>query len=307
MTFLFTCPHCQSQTEVEDQYSGRTGDCAVCGREITLPDFAFSRRKAVPNAARKKSVVRYVAAGLALLVIGAGLVAAIQIGGQTASKIRVGRQRLSSIKNLEKIASALNAYASDHGAYPAPYTTDRSGRRLHSWRVAILPYLGEEGLYNRIDKDVAWNEGDNEQLMWSEMPAVFRHPELQGWGVGTVYQLVTGTGTLFPATGPLGPASATDGATKTILVVEGAMDGMTDSWMEPYDVDIQQIGGAINGPSGKGLGGATEGGVCVATVDGRGYFLPDTTPPLTVQALLTPRGGEPLSDDVLDEWASSGQ
>ncbi|MFG0268169.1 MAG: MJ0042-type zinc finger domain-containing protein, partial [Rhodopirellula sp. JB055] len=40
MTFLFTCPHCQAQTEVEDEYSGRTGDCVVCGREITMPDFA---------------------------------------------------------------------------------------------------------------------------------------------------------------------------------------------------------------------------------------------------------------------------
>ena len=305
MTFLFTCPHCQSQTEVEDEYSGRTGDCVVCGREITMPEFAGSRRMGNRPGKRNKSAIWFVAAGLALLLVGAGLIAAIQVGSRTAKKIRTGRQRLSSIKNLETIATALNAYAADHGVYPAPYTVDAAGRKLHSWRGTILPYLGEDGLYNQIDKDVPWNEGENQMLLYSQTPSVYRHPESNSWGTGTVYHLVTGAGTLFPSTGPLGPRQVTDGATKTILLAEGQMNSMTESWMEPYDLDVGSIGGLINPPSGKGLGGATDGGVCVATVEGSGYFLPDTTPPLTVQALITPSGGEPLSDDVLDEWAST--
>ncbi|WDQ18302.1 DUF1559 family PulG-like putative transporter [Rhodopirellula sp. P2] len=305
MTFLFTCPHCQSQTEVEDEFSGRTGDCVVCGREIRMPDFAGVRSQANRPGKRKKSAIWFVAAGLALLLVGAGLIAAIQVGSRTATKIRTGRQRLSSIKNMEKIASALNAYAADHGVYPAPYTTDGAGRKLHSWRVTILPYLDEDALFNQIDKEVAWNEGENQALVYGQTPTVYRHPESSGWGTGTVYHLVTGSGTLFPSTGPLGPRQVTDGATKTILLVEGQMQSMTQSWMEPYDLDVASIGGAINPPSGKGLGGATEGGVCVATVEGNGYFLPETTPPLTVQALISPAGGEPLPDDVLDEWASA--
>lgn len=305
MTFLFTCPHCQSQTEVEDEFSGRTGDCVVCGREITMPEFAGSRRLGRRPGKRKKSAIWFVAAGLALLLVGAGLIAAIQVGSRTAKKIRTGRQRLSSIKNMEKIASALNAYAADHGVYPAPYTTDGAGRKLHSWRVTILPYLGEDGLFNQIDKDVPWNAGDNQRILYDQMPAVYRHPESNRWGMGTVYHLVTGAGTLFPSTGPMGPRQVTDGATKTILLTEGQMNNMTESWMEPYDLDVTTIGGLINPPSGIGLGGVTEGGVCVATVEGSGHFLPDTTPPLTVQALITPAGGEPLSADVLDEWAST--
>ncbi|MFG0263647.1 MAG: DUF1559 domain-containing protein, partial [Rhodopirellula sp. JB055] len=178
-------------------------------------------------------------------------------------------------------------------------------RKLHSLRVTILPYLDEDALFNQIDKDIAWDEGENQTLMYSQPPAVYRHPEDTGWGTGTVYQLVTGPGTLFPSNGPLGPKQVTDGATKTILLAEGQLQSMSQSWMEPGDLNVGSIGGAINPPSGKGLGGATEGGVCVATVEGSGYFLPETTPPLTVQALISPAGGEPLPDDVLDEWAST--
>lgn len=39
MPFLFTCPHCQTKTEVEDRYSGQAGECVVCGEAIQLPAF----------------------------------------------------------------------------------------------------------------------------------------------------------------------------------------------------------------------------------------------------------------------------
>ena len=40
MSYLFTCPHCKSQTLVGDEYSGLAGDCAVCREAVELPDFA---------------------------------------------------------------------------------------------------------------------------------------------------------------------------------------------------------------------------------------------------------------------------
>lgn len=35
MSFLFTCPHCGTQTNVSDQYAGRSGPCATCGKTVT--------------------------------------------------------------------------------------------------------------------------------------------------------------------------------------------------------------------------------------------------------------------------------
>jgi hypothetical protein len=36
MAFLFTCPWCKHQTTVADEYRGRSGACASCGKTITI-------------------------------------------------------------------------------------------------------------------------------------------------------------------------------------------------------------------------------------------------------------------------------
>lgn len=300
MPYLFTCPHCQTRTEVEDEYSGQSGECVVCGREIKLPEFAAkSLGRAVTGSSkpkRKRSVAWIAAAIMLLLIVGAGVIAIARVGGSAAAKVRQGRERLSSIRNLEKIAAALNAYAADHGAYPAPAIEGRSGKPLLSWRVMILPYLGEQDLYDQFNMNRSWDEQQNQNLQY-QMPVVYQHPSSQGWSFDTVYHLVIGAGTLFPQSGPLGPKQVADGTGKTILLVEGRSSSV---WTEPTDINMIATGGAINSASGTGLGGVTEGGVCVVTVDGRGHFLSEATPTMTVNALLTPRGGEPLPDDVLD-------
>jgi hypothetical protein len=40
MPFPFTCPHCGVQTYVSEQYAGRSGPCAQCGKTITVPPLA---------------------------------------------------------------------------------------------------------------------------------------------------------------------------------------------------------------------------------------------------------------------------
>jgi len=305
MPYLFTCPHCHTRTEVEDEFTGQSGECVVCGCEIELPNFApgASSRTPAGNAAgripgkKKRSVAWVAAAVVILMLIGASIIAIARIGGSTAAKLRQGRARIASINNLEKIAQALNAYAEDHGAYPAPALLSKSGRPLLSWRVLLLPYLGEEELYDRFDLNAAWDAGQNQSITYDEMPSVYRHPDSQGWSTETAYHLVIGAGTLFPRTGPLSPKQVIDGSTKTILVVEARASSI---WTEPMDVDLASTGGTINGSNGKDFGGLTEGGMCLVTVDGRGHFLPDTTAAMTVNALATPQGGEPLPDDVLD-------
>lgn len=306
MPYLFTCPHCHTRTEVEDEYSGQTGECVVCGRNITLPNFApgaaakaasLSPGKGGPSAKRKRSVAWIAAAVVVLMLVGATIIAVARIGGSTAAKLRQGRTRIASIKNLETIAIALNAYAADHGSYPAPAITSKSGKPLLSWRVTLLPYLGEEELYDRFDLNASWDSAQNQTITYQDMPAVYRHPTMQGWTTETAYHLVTGTGTLFPPSGPLGPKQVIDGSTKTILVVEASG---SSSWTEPVDVDLAASGGTINVSSGNDFGGVTPGGMCLVTVDERGHFLPEETAAMTINALATPQGGEPLPDDVLD-------
>ena len=37
MPIVFTCPHCGLQTNVPEEYAGKSGPCAECGRQITIP------------------------------------------------------------------------------------------------------------------------------------------------------------------------------------------------------------------------------------------------------------------------------
>ncbi|MFG0261358.1 MAG: DUF1559 domain-containing protein, partial [Novipirellula sp. JB048] len=226
--------------------------------------------------------------------------AAIRQGRQTMGIFQTQRQLSASIRNLEKIAAALNAYAADHGTYPPPFTTDAAGMPLQSWRVLILPYLGEDALYESIDRSVAWDAANNLPLAYSRIPSVYRHPNgpLQGNSNESGYYLIRGEETLFPSSGPLGPNDVVDDPLKTILVVEAAPSLVSGTWTEPVDLDlatIQGVGGfAVN------IGGRLDGGAAIATIDGRGHFLDANTPTATLRALVTPRGGEPLADDTLD-------
>ena len=57
---------------------------------------------------------------------------------------------------------ALWSYAEEHqNALPPACTTDADGQPLHSWRTLILPYLGEQQLYEMIDLTKPWHDPVN--------------------------------------------------------------------------------------------------------------------------------------------------
>ncbi len=305
MPYLFTCPHCQSKTLVEDRFSGHIGRCATCDGKIEVPHFvmssASSTSQPVPQDHIGLTTRRIIASIVGLLiVIGLGGVL-IRYATPAVTKLSAVRQRTQTIRNLEQIAAALNAYAADHGAYPAPVVRDASGMPMHSWRVAILPYLNESQLYVSYDFNQPWNSPSNSLIVGS-MPSVYASPHISGFSSNqSHYQLVSGDTTLFPRTGPLGPKKLLDEAAKTALVVEAFPTPNSSAvWTEPVELDINAMSFVMGANPGVEIGGVTEGGVGIATVDGEGHFLEETTTPEIIRAILTASGGEPLADDVLD-------
>lgn len=77
--------------------------------------------------------------------------------------------------NLRAIGLALQAYHADHGCYPPAYMADASGRPLHSWRVLILPYLGEPELFRAYRFDEPW-DGPNNARLATWMPELYQCP-----------------------------------------------------------------------------------------------------------------------------------
>lgn len=301
MPHLFTCPHCQTQTEVEDRYSGQRGQCVTCGSDIQLPQFAGVAAVGASSARTAGSLRWLVASVVAVILLGCFIFAAVKLGGSTMNRLTENRDRASSIRNLEKIAQALNAYAADHGSYPPPMMRDANKVPLLSWRVMILPYLGEEELYNQFRLDLPWTDPDNMSVA-TNMPAVYQHPNSSenGLYLESAYYLIVGPGTLFPPAGPLSPDRLVDDPSQTILLTEGTPLVPSGMWTEPIDLEFAKMSGQIGNNPGLDPGGLLEEGAAIATVDGRGHVIADTMMPSTFRALVTPSGGERMSDDTLD-------
>ncbi len=301
MSYLFTCPHCQTKTQVDDRYSGHAGECVACGGAIQLPAFAGDRTSLTDDD-NAKSGRWMVATVVAVILLACFVYAAVRLGGDTMNQLTANRERAASTKNLEKIAEAMNAYAADHGSYPPPFLRDSAGVKLQSWRVLILPYLGEEDLYNQFNLSLPWDDPNN-MAAARDMPAVYRHPNsgVSGMFYESAYYLIVGNGTLFPSKTPtLGPNQIIDDPAQTLLVVEAKPLIPSGMWTEPIDLDFAKMNGNIGSNPGIEAGGLLEDGAIVVTTDGRGHFLPNSIDPTIFRALVTPKGGERLADDTLD-------
>jgi hypothetical protein len=89
---------------------------------------------------------------------------------------------LSDKKRMEQLKQLVNGflnYESVHRTYPIkanPAHFDKNGKPFVSWRVHILPFIGQEPLYRQFKLDEPWDGPNNKKLI-AQMPAVFRDPD----------------------------------------------------------------------------------------------------------------------------------
>ncbi len=125
-------------------------------------------------------------------------------------------------KRLIRIAKAMEAYHADKGHYPPPAIVGKDGTPLHSWRVALLPYLGdaEKALYKQFKLDEPWDSRHNKKLL-AAMPDAFSkvHSYTMNYGrTGTL--VVTGPGTVFDPKATVKKGDLADGGANTVLAYE---------------------------------------------------------------------------------------
>src|SRR5205823_3963476 len=139
----------------------------------------------------KMSPVRIGCALLAILVIGCLFIFPARPPARDAAR------RMQCSNNLHNIALALQNYYDDHGSFPPAYIAAADGKPIHSWRVVLLPYLGQEDLYAKYSFDEPWN-GPNNSKLHDRMLKIFRcpsQPEKQP-RVHTSYLAVVGQETM---------------------------------------------------------------------------------------------------------------
>ncbi|MBC8357076.1 MAG: DUF1559 domain-containing protein [Planctomycetes bacterium] len=304
MPVSFTCPHCSLDTIVDDEYVGQRGPCASCGKEISVPYGSANVEVAAGSIVVRR---RQMSAGMIVLLVfgGLGSLALVATVAFVALFPAIGAARTmvhkrSCESNLTQIGIALRAYEAAHGTLPPAYIPDDTGKPMHSWRVLILPYLNEQGLYARYDFNEAW-DGPNNIGLTSHMPGVYgcpADPDARQLGE-TSYMVITGTETFFPDAEPTSINRAKDDLTTSILVVETQVTGVT--WLNPRDLKADRMQYVVNGGFGQEMGSHHVEGAHVLLADGTVLFLDDVTPPDYIEGMATMSGAEPIPWDVLDQ------
>jgi len=161
---------------------------------------------------------------------------------------------------------------------------------LHSWRVALLPRLGEEDLYKQIRLTEPWDSDHNKQFH-DKMPKVFELPSRAAPPGQTYFQTFVGPLAIF--TGQhfgRNFHSIVDGTANTLLLAEAAT---AVNWMEPKEIPFEVKPDGF--PNNK-LGDPKSDRFLVAFADGRVQRLSRKLTPLQLQALITASGREPPFD-----------
>src|SRR5262249_18387757 len=106
--------------------------------------FTFRYVVEVGNCAERFKAMATFGFGYLWMIPGGGpILPAIQ-------KVRGAAEPMLGANSLKQIGGAFQEHASDHNdQYPPAAITDSNGKPLLSWRVAILPYLGEHNLYQQ--------------------------------------------------------------------------------------------------------------------------------------------------------------
>jgi len=227
-----------------------------------------------------------------------GLVlASLSVGGwalvfPVCGQIHVAAMGSQNVDNFRRIGSAISRYHDQKGGLPSAAIRSADGRPLLSWRVAMLPYLGEEALFTRFRLDEAWDSANNRALL-PLMPDVYRYARVsQAPRDQTFVQVLVGPGTAFERDGLKMPDDFPDGLNNTILVVESAT---AVPWTQPVDLAYTPDGplpdfGAVI--PGSGYRGGQADLFRVLFADGAVRRLPKRVPPIDLRPFITRNGND---------------
>lgn len=204
-----------------------------------------------------------------------------------------GRVRCQS--NLKQIVLALHHYHDAYGSFPPAAINDSNGRPMHSWRVLILPQLGEEGLYSEYDFTEPWDGPNNRRLHDRIVESYHCKAQITKSSPTTcTYVAIVGNETLWPMTQSVSFDEIADEPSDTIIVIEIANSDI--HWMEPRDLFFHELlldeAKFRDRPSLHLLFEGHAGITNCAFADGRVRQISLQIDALTLKALFTRNAGE---------------
>jgi hypothetical protein len=194
-------------------------------------------------------------------------------------------ERDHAADNLRQVLEAMHRHVDAHTRFPAEASFDARGQPLLSWRVHLLPHLGQAALYKEFHLDEPWDSPHNAKLI-PRMPAVYRPANAKlAAAFRTTYLAPRGAETMFPGGRGLRVVDVFDGTSVTILLVD-ADDEHAVVWSRPEDLKYD-----AREPT-RGLGARHGGKFMVGAADASVHFLDKDVERATLRALFTRSGGE---------------
>ncbi len=193
------------------------------------------------------------------------------------------------MNNLRNIGLAVANHESATGRFPAAKFGNGDKPGL-SWRVAVLPYLEEQALYERFRHDEPWDSEHNKKLI-AEMPQTYRSPVSNAEPGKTIYLAVRGDDSIIAdVEGGIRVRDVRDGVSKTVLAVE-VNDDRAVTWTKPDDYEWD-----ANDPA-AGLGDMHPGNVFLAVFcDVHTIAISKSVDPDVLKAMFTRNGDEAFDE-----------
>ena len=146
--------------------------------------------------------------------------------------------RRVSKNHMKQILLAFHNYHSAYDRFPPASISRDDGQPNLSWRVALLPYLGEDGLFKEFRLDEPWDSLHNKTLI-PRMPAVYQTPDSPTPEGQPPLRGRSGTGATFEGGQGGGVEPVTDGTSNTALIAS-AREPIV--WTRPGELRFQWDG-----------------------------------------------------------------
>lgn len=146
--------------------------------------------------------------------------------------------QFKAANNLKAIALGTQSYEKAHHHFPPAALVDRKGKKLLSWRVQILPFIGQDELYTQFKLDEPWDSVHNKKLV-REMPKVYADPRAPAEPGETYYKAFVGEAAGLDWVKARQLTEIKDGTANTFLA---AAAGEPVIWTKPDDFEFDPKG-----------------------------------------------------------------